>query len=314
MNTFTFQIILICFIIIIIGIIINNLYNNKENYENINIDIGNTLSDYYYNLVVSILEKKDFDYTDKSYYNNSNVTNNKNEFIKAFPHYIPFNETIYNEFLKNKININTIRRLVGVAFWGVNKSELGKIHIIMKPVMNKIFNDTFVKLKLKKNVKYPIIHFRCADTPFIKHDMYFFQKYVFFKNALTEIESKIGKITNITILSCADHLSNKKDKAACTKYAELLKKELSNYNTEIKCNSNVDDFVSMFYAPAVISTISSFSFMAGYFGNGIFIEPNSGIEEESPELECGINYKGCNIPHNKVDDYHDINEVYKLLF
>ena len=159
----------------------------------------------------------------------------------------------------------------------------------------------------------PIIHFRCADTPFIKSGWYHIQKYSFFNDALNEIEKQIGKINNITILSCTDHLSNEENKQACNKYVELIKINLSKYNPEVKCNTNVDDFVSMFYAPAVISTTSSFSFMSGYFGNGIFIEPKLMDVNEEKCIDCVNPYKGYNIPHDKVEDYHNVDEVYKLL-
>ena len=43
MNTLIIKIIIFLFIFLIII----NLYNNKDNYENINIDIVNQLSDYY---------------------------------------------------------------------------------------------------------------------------------------------------------------------------------------------------------------------------------------------------------------------------
>ena len=69
----------------------------------------------------------------------------------------------------------------------------------------------------------------------------------------------------------------------------------------------------MFYAPAVISTISSFSFMSGYFGNGIYIQPSMMQNDNESCLDCNNPYKGYNIPHNKVSEYHNVDEVYKLL-
>ena len=105
---------------------------------------------------------------------------------------------------------------------------------------------------------------------------------------------------------------DEKNIESCNKYAEHLKAQLNNYNPEIKCGTNVDDFVSMFYAPLVISTQSSFSFMSGYFGNGIYVEPNSMYMNKECS-DCETEYKNYNIPHNMVDDYHNIDEVYKLL-
>jgi len=313
MNIKLIYIIILIFIILLFIIIKNN--KNKENYENINIDIGNQLSDYYYRIVMSILEKKDFEYsTNGTWFNDHYQENNIHSFIKEFPQKIPFNEELYNEFVENNINISHLKEnTYSIGFWAATNKNIEKIHNIMKPTMNKLFNETFIKLNLKKEIKYPIIHFRCADTPFIKQGWYHLQKYSFFNNALNEIEKKIGKINKITILSCTDHLSNEENKNACNKYAELLKTKLSNYNPELKCNTNVDDFVSMFYAPAVISTTSSFSFMSGFFGNGIYIEPIVMNVNDDSCVDCDNPYRGYNIAHNKVDDYHNVDEVYKLL-
>ena len=311
MNTIIKILIFLCIFIIII-----NLHNNKENYENVNVDIGNQLSDYYLKIVLSILEKKDFEYsTNGTWYNNQYSENNIHSFIKEFPQKIPFNENIYNQFVENNITKQLLeeQQVGGLVFWITRTKQIEIIHKIMKPTINKIFNDTFIKLNLKKEINHPIIHFRCADTPFLKIYWYHFQKYEYFNKALQDIENQIGKINNITILSCTDHLSNKDNKNACKIYAELLKNNLSKYNPEIKCNSNVDDFVSMFYAPAVISTVSSFSFMSGFFGNGIFIQPNIMENGEETCVECINSYKGYNVPHNKIVDYNNVDEVYKLL-
>ena len=310
MNILIYAIILLFIIILFIMI-----KPNKENYKNINIDIGNQLSDYYYKIVMSILEQKDFEFsTNGTWYNDNYTENNIHPFIKEFPQKIPFNEELYNEFVENNITVELLQtQIFSVGFWATSTKEIELIHKIMKPTIHKIFDDTFIKLNINKNIQNPIIHFRCADTPFTKRDWYHLQKYSFFKNGLSELEQKIGKINKITILSCSDHLSNEKNKKSCNKYAELLKTELSDYNPEIKCNSNVHDFVSMFYAPAVISTISSFSFMSGYFGNGIFIQPKLMSDGKEICVECNNPYIGYNIEHNKVNDYHNVDEVYKLL-
>ena len=160
---------------------------------------------------------------------------------------------------------------------------------------------------MNKSDAYPIIHFRCADTPFIKSGFYYLQKYEYFKKILRQYS-----YNNVTILSCTDHLSNEKNRETCQGYVKLLKNELKDFNPLIKCGTNVDDFVSMFYAPLVISTQSSFSFMSGYFGNGIYIEPNTMIDNKECS-DCESQYKGYNVPHTEVEDYHNIEDVYLLL-
>jgi hypothetical protein len=289
-----------------IKIHINNLlsgyyYKNVISKINKNIHIGNVLSDYYYKYVISILKKKDFIYS------------NKKNFIKNFPNHIKWDENIFKKFIEHNINLNDIKNINPEGFWSVQNYKIQQIHNIMKPTIHKIFDNVFKNLKLNKEIKYPIIHFRCADTPFIKHSLYYFQRYEYFDKSLKDIENKIGKITDITILACSDHLSNENNKKTCNTYSNKLKEYLKDYNIHLKCNSDVDDFVSMFYAPAVISTISSYSFMSGFFGSGIYIQPNTMRNNIEVCLNCNNDYKGYNITHDKVKDYHNVDEVYTLL-
>jgi hypothetical protein len=299
------------FLAIILIITIYYLLQNKEQYENIKVDIGNVLSDYYYQMIISTLNQKDFNFTYKLQYDNQ-YSENKNEFIDSFPKYIPFNSKIYDDLTSNGITIKTLDGLWHSSAWFTPNKGMEQLHVLMKPYIHKIFDDTFVKLKLKKEVLYPIIHFRCSDTPFNKSDHYHFQKYSFFVNALENLQTQIGIITDITLLSCTKHISSEDDQKSCNRYSVSIKNILKNYNVHIECNSNVDDFVSMFYAPAVISTTSSFSFMSGFFGHGIFIQPNQMIGTGSC-ADCDNIYKNYNIPHDQVKDYHNFDEVYQLL-
>ena len=294
-------------ILILVFILFFLKKKSKENYENIKIDIGNTLSDYYYKYFISILKKENFEYISENVFNQNTEIKKTNNFIDSFPKRINFNEEIFNKLKTRNINYEKYKDHMSVGFWISDSREKQIIHSIMKPYMNKIFDETYSKMNLNKNQEYPIIHFRCADTPFVKHTHYYFQKYDYFKNILKKYDYK-----KIIILSCTSHLSNEKNIESCNKYAEHLKAQLNIYNPEIKCGTNVDDFVSMFYAPLVISTQSSFSFMSGYFGNGIYVEPNSMYMNKECS-DCETEYKNYNIPHNMVDDYHNIDEVYKLL-
>lgn len=285
----------------------SNKCKSCENYENISVDIGNNLSHYYYRYFISILKKEDFEYINESLFSNNKESKNKNNFMDSFPKKIEYNPRIYELLKDNNIEYEKYKDAMSVAFWMTESKEKEKIHSIMKPYMNKIFDETYIKLKLNKSDNYPIIHFRCADTPFIKHEFYYFQKYEYFKKILSQ-----HSYNNIIILSCTEHLSNEKNKETCQGYVNLLKKELKHFNPVIKCGTNVDDFVSMFYAPLVISTQSSFSFMSGYFGNGIYIEPNTMIANKEC-ADCESEYKGYNVPHSDVEDYHNIEKVYSLL-
>lgn len=306
----------ILFAIVIIFVFIYLVYKNFnvnkkckscENYENISVDIGNNLSHYYYKYFISILKKEDFNYINESLFGNNKESKNKNHFIDSFPKKIEFDPEIYELLKKNNIEYEKYKDVMSVGFWTTESKEKEKIHFIMKPFMNKIFDETYRKLKLNKTNPYPIIHFRCADTPFIKSGFYYLQKYEYFKRILSQYS-----YNNVTILSCTEHLSSEQNKKTCQGYVNLLKNELKDFNPVIKCGTNVDDFVSMFYAPLVISTQSSFSFMSGYFGNAIYIEPNTMINNKECS-DCESQYKGYNVPHSEVEDYHNIEEVYLLL-
>jgi hypothetical protein len=163
-------------------------------------------------------------------------------------------------------------------------------------------------------VNVPCIHFRCADTPFNREWLYHFQYYSFFKEALHKIEEKLGKkYDSVNLYSCNTHLADEKMQESCTKYTESLVTYIEGlgYKCNVMCNSNIDDFAMMFYAPAVISTISSFSFMSGFFGDGMFIASNI---IRSTCSQCDEwNIKDMNLLHEKVPDYHDTEYVIRKL-
>ena len=111
-------------------------------------------------------------------------------------------------------------------------------------------------------------------------------------------------------MSCNFHKSNDHILELCRIYSKSLQYYLKkhNYNSEIICNSNIDDLATLFYAPAVISTSSSFSFMSGFFGNGVFV-----TTEHAQNTECNscndIMLYNYNLPHEKVDSYYDTDIV-----
>jgi hypothetical protein len=280
--------------------------NKKEDFENIKIDIGNTFCDYYYKYFISIINKKNFVYNVKSTYNGKYIEE-KSQFIDSLPKKILFNAEIYDKLIETNIDFEKYKNVYSLDFWGIHSLEKHTIHAVMKPYMNKIFNNLFTKLGLNVISTNPIIHFRCADTPFIKINNYHFQKYDFFKDVL-----KKYNYNKVIILSCTKHLSSNEERESCMKYAELLKDQLKIYNPEIKCGTNIDDFVSMFYAPVVISTQSSYSFMAGFFGNSTYIQPNF-MENDKECEDCFNDWRGYSVPHEMITNYHDTEKVYNLL-
>lgn len=286
------------------------LQNRHENFENIKIDIGNYLSTYFCELGLSILQKTDFNYN-----NDTNI-----EMIKYLPNHLPYiYDNFHDELVKHNVTYEYINLQEKVALWFIDDNRKFHFWKILKPLFNAILDKALIQSNLKVDINTPIIHFRCSDTPFVLHRYYHFAKYEFYKNALQIIQKQTNNIFDkIIVLSCNFHLSNTTNVEKCTDYSNMLCNYLNSigYKTEQQCNSNINDFANMFYAPAVISIGSSFSFISGFCGNGIFISSEH-------EEETDIKYK-CNIcddimipgkiKHKDVVDYYDTSTVNKLLY
>ena len=280
----------------------------QEGATNINSNIGNVLSQYFHHLIISILKKEDFNYTLPD-----------EDFLNRFPSYLPYTfDDVRVKLLENGIDKNyfeTVQTL-DVSTWCLKDNKSEKMWLIMKPLVQKIYDAAFNKTDVNTQVEYPVIHFRCADTPFVRHEQYHFQKYAFYKKALDNITKKIKKYDKVIISYCNTHLSDKQNQHKCDVYVNSLVDYLKSigYDSILKCQTNLDDFAMMYYAPALISPGSSYSFMSGFFGRGLFI--SAGHQEENrPEFE-GIGdwlYKGYNVMHSEVPDYYDSDKVIKIL-
>jgi fructose-specific component phosphotransferase system IIB-like protein len=85
----------------------------------------------------------------------------------------------------------------------------------------------------------------------------------------------------------------------------------------VQCGSNIEDFAKLFYAPLVISNGSSFAFMSGFFGKGVFVS-TAHQSEMNPDVICE-NCKEWAIPnynilHKDVEDYYDTGSTLSLLW
>jgi len=301
------KIIFLLLLLILVNIAISVFTPTQEHFDNINLDIGNELSQYFYNLGLSIIQKKDF--KNKEDYN-------EKIFFKYLPTFIKYDfDDIYKYLIYNDVTYEFLEKNNARASWEMSNNKIYHFWKSMKPLIHNILEDAFTKSGLNKNVANPIIHFRCADTPFIRHPIYSFQYYDFFKEAIEKIEKKSNKkYTQIDIMSCSSHNSNNNDVISCKKYTGSLNDYLKGigYNSEIICNSNIDDFATLFYAPGVISTSSSFSFMAGFFGNGIFISTQHPDGKVCNDCSDFVLYD-YNLKHDLVKDYYDTNTVINLL-
>jgi hypothetical protein len=197
--------------------------------------------------------------------------------------------------------------------WRINDKIDETMHLIMKPLIQNILDTALIKSNSKIIVNNPVIHFRCADTPFVKNQDYTFQKHCFFKEALNYGEKALQKkFKEIIILSFTNHNSNNENNVACSNYVNYLKEYLEKlqYNITIQSNSSLDDFALIFYSPISISTSSSFSFMAGFFGKGQYISTTNGDRC----IDCSDwVLKGYNLNHDLVNDYYDRESVLQQL-
>lgn len=295
-------------IVILFMIVRKTFFSFHEGAENISSHLGNAVCAYFHHLIIAILKKKDFHY---------NVPNE--DFLKYFPTDIPYEfDKIYDELLEDGIDINYFETVqtYDLSTWCLKDNKSEKFWIILKPLVQKIYDNAFKKTRINKQVDYPVIHFRCADTPFIKQPQYHFQKYGFYKKALTDIKKKIGEFDKVIISYCNTHGSSKNNQEKCDIYVNSLVDYLKSigYESILKCQTNVDDFAMMYYAPAVISSGSSFSFMSGFFGRGVFV--SAGHQDEGKPEFKGIGdwlYNGYNVMHSDIADYYDTDNVIKLL-
>lgn len=318
-NKFIYILILILIFILLITIFSLYVFNSIEpmNDESPPIYIGNYTCRYFYDLGKSIYEKKDF--------NRDNEHSNL-EFIKHLPTFLPYNyDNIREQFIKDGIDDSWFDHTVDgfpniYGSWEMKNLKTEKFWLAMKHLIHEIMDEAFIKSNLVKTVEYPVLHFRCADTPFSKWSGYLFQKYNFYKDALDEITTRVKKFDTVIISYCNTHRSDTASRNSCDVYIKSLVDYLESigYKSKLECNHYLDDFATIFYAPAVISTGSSFSFMSGFFGKGVFISGGHEFYDDPKDYEYlqqigNWLYKGYNLPHSSVDDYHDTDKVIKML-
>ena len=313
-------ILIIVLIVISVSIYLYTLPNIRENFDTEVIDfyqvseIGNTLACYFYSMGLAFLRGKKFQ---------TNSINGRNNFIQYLPTTIEFDKNIQDAFISVGITDESLQtelnKIDGVCLsaWTTLTKERETFWTIMKPTVNRLIKQALEKSGLYKNIDAPVIHFRCSDVPFGGQEYYHFQRYNYFKDALTTIQQKTNKkYDKVYICYCNSHISSNENKKSCDIYYNSLVEYLQNlrYNVISQCSSSEDDFATMFYAPGIISTSSSFSFMAGFFSDGVFI---SSMYDERIGRECEDCQDwfkpGYTLKHSEVQDYHDTSDVISLL-
>ena len=299
--------VLICFLFFVINKRLNREYFENDR-KNISVDIGNRLCLNFTHMLQSFLKKEDYhpEKTDIS-------------FFKDFPT-IQYDSSIHNKLIEKNIDLSYLDFFTkDISLWSIEEKKREEIWDIIHPIVHNTLNEMFQKNGIVKEVKYPVIHFRCSDVPFIKHFHYHLQKYSYFKDSLEEIQKeKNMKYDTVILVSCSFHNAGKDNQEKCNIYIDSLKSYLESigYKVIVQCDTNIDDFATIFYAPAVISTGGSFSFMSGYFGNGIFISEGH-YQEEKEDTKCKTCKSwlksGYSIDHKDVKDYYDTTSVIEKL-
>jgi len=336
MNKRNYAIIFIIFILLFIMTIFISLIpkpsnielfsNNNDNSEKTerfsigldpNLQLGNFLSCYFYNMAIAFLHNKNYETT-------YTVSEDSKSFTKHLPLFVPLDQNIKKAFKLSGITVESLSEELKqiddscLSAWNVLTKERETFWTIMKPLANRILKEALEKANLNRIIDSPVIHYRCSDVPFVISEYYHFQKYEYFKNTLTKIKEQTGIHYNkVYICYCNTHNTDGKKQLACDAYSSSLISylEKNGYEVSIKCNTIDEDFATLFYAPAVIGTSGSFSFMASFFSDCIFF---SSMYDERMDRHLknssGWLINDYTLKHSEVDDYYNTKVVIKSLY
>jgi hypothetical protein len=247
-----------------------------------------------------------FNYHIKKNLNFENEIDNNFEYRRHFMNL--FNSFKNQKFTQKQLNLFP-KDIAYDAIWNINKHNT-KIYWDNIKVQVNASLKTFTKnIEIQELENYPILHFRCSDVPFVKHNDYHFSKYKFYKWCDNKLKNKYKKWY---IMWDNSHLSNNDYKEWSSIYFNDLKHYLENdlhlEIIHIKKNNQYEDFKLLYNAPVVIQggCGGSFSFFGGYFNNR-FLYTN---ENENDYYINSI------LKHKEVDNaggYQNTVEIIKLL-
>jgi hypothetical protein len=232
--------------------------------------------------------------------------------VKDLPQIIKFDKNIYDQLIQIE-GLEYELLLPEDEQWTIENKIREDYWFIMKPLINKILKEILEKNQLNLNINYPVIHFRCSDVPFTRQPYYHFEKYSFYKDSLAELRETI-EFDKVILLSCTSHNNGHNN---CNIYILSLKEyiETLGYEVILQCNDEYNDFATIFYAPGILATSSSYSFMSGFFSDGIFISSGHYCEEKNIKCyNCKSWLKHNNtLEHADVPDYNDTEYVINKL-
>uniref|UniRef100_A0A6C0DRD7 Uncharacterized protein n=1 Tax=viral metagenome TaxID=1070528 RepID=A0A6C0DRD7_9ZZZZ len=321
-------IVLFLFLVVINIITIYFSIKEKEPMQSIPLNIGNYLNRYFGAVGIAFYNNRDFDYDD--YKIDYDLNYPQNDFCSKLPRKIPFHPEIGKRLsIISEANMAEISELTKLAAsWTVNNDSIHIFWKSIKPIVTQTMDDVFKQLDLVKDVRHPVIHFRCSDVPFVLGNQYKFQKYKFYTDLLTKAKSENPNLNTrlVYFLYNNGHNSNPRQQETCDIYYESLCSYLKNNGIDSKnvTESNIDDLAMLFYAPVSISPGSSFSFMAGFFGKGRFYSAGNASHSydnlKSTCINCDWLINDYQLEHTLIPSgindlgYYDTADVIQKLY
>ena len=249
-------------------------FMNKEKYNSINPksfpkgtfhSFGNLLNQW----VLSVIEL-----SKKSGSVNVNVSNKNNPFIQLL------NETLLQNISFKQLNSIPDSCQTSDRYWSewnMYECKNKDYWIKLRPILYTILNKVLTKLGLSSNIKYPVLHLRCNDSPFNGHFHYTLPHYNYYNWVKQSIQKKYKNKYNTWIITtgCMENTRRAMTKGncgLCDQYITHLRNYLrkGGINTIYYKNRSVlEDFSSFFYTPILITTSpSSMSFIPGVCKKG----------------------------------------------
>ena len=276
--------------------------------------LGNRFCDYFLDMGMAFYNNCDFVVTYQLDFESS--------FANVLPRFVPFNADIAVELHRFTEKDYVIEGILHCCAWEMHNDAHIHFWKTMRPLVRNILQESVCKLGLCRQISYPIIHFRCSDVPFIRHSSYHFQRYAYFINEIQELRSQGIDCSSVYLMTNHTHCTSQHMSELGNKYTQhlfdFLQKKLQNVGTSIikvSSNSYMSDWSAMFCAPAVISTGSSFSFFAGYFGGPDNFSPSTfRMEHNLISAVSALWLKNeYSVDHSNVVDYDNIDDVCLLL-
>jgi hypothetical protein len=292
----------------------------QENMDSVPIDIGNFFSYYYCNLINAVIEQHDFILEKMEGVREHGPSNEfyGNPNLPFFSHLKDVPYSVLQPYHDQFVAAGIVEKQTCYYSYHCYDDNPVKYRAnrILKPLIHSLIDDALKRSGVDSGilVDHPVIHFRCSDVPFLRSTEYKLQRYTYFSDCLDQIRKKTGRtFSQITILWYGGHHASSDDSQACSSYATKLQEYLTGlgYQVGIQSHSNVEDFAVLFYAPAVISTGGSYSMFAGYFGSGLFFQPQMFPVPVGETADWLVG--GYNIEHDDVADYHNVESVVPLL-